>query len=409
VAGGAGPVQLLIDHGQYEPDGDRKHLKYHILRRRSSECPDPRSGLWLGGASSSSHVQIASMDTGYRLALRCSLRRTRKCSHVDCGQHWTDWTLRGGLTWTSWLTAYSHFFFPKAISAGLLLLAMVVDFVAEISLTYYIAPTDILSNASEIANMPAGRIAQLCVGVLLVIAIASGVFVLPRLKRRFATAILLISFAVACRGVNQLEVYLEGASGFQMCHHGAPEALGAAVLQNERPARSSTHQMMWEERYYADWVEEREDSRQPSTPMNSAAAIAYQQLSLNSRDPHSLPDFILILVESWGQPTDDAIRQWSATPGAAVASAPAWRCRVPERRDVEPLGVSHPLASSIPARGMTLPSLNEIHVCLRTEFARLFAYRGAIWAGLIVHSRYSDGTVAQSLPRFTELLSNSMR
>ena len=200
-------------------------------------------------------------------------------------------------------------FLPRAISAGLLLLAMVVDFMAEISLTYYITPREILSNAREIEWMTARLIAQFLVGGLLCFAIASCAFLLPRLKRRLATALLLVLFALVCRGVKEWELHWEVPSGFQL-HRTAPQTVRAAVLRYGWTARSSTRQLISDERLDALRLEEESANKgQAEGPVESAAAVAYRQVLSDSRDPISLPDFVLIVVESWGQSSDEVIRQ----------------------------------------------------------------------------------------------------
>jgi hypothetical protein len=201
-------------------------------------------------------------------------------------------------------------FLPRAISACLLLIAILVDFLAEISLTYYIAPADILRNAPEIKVMPGWLITQLCVGVLLVLAIACGAFFLPRLRRRYVTAIFLIAFAVACRGVNALEAHWEASHGPHfLLHRAVRDTIERNGWRSERPARSSTRELIWQVREYPSLFGSAEKKGQPSVPMDSAAAAGYRWLDANSPNLHSLPDFVLIVVESWGNSSDPAIRQ----------------------------------------------------------------------------------------------------
>jgi hypothetical protein len=200
-------------------------------------------------------------------------------------------------------------FLPRAISAGLLLTAMVVDFLAEITVTYYMAPADILSNAPEVVSIP-GLITPLCVGAVLVLAVASTAFFLPRRNRqRFPTAILLVLFALVCRGAKQLELDWDARSGFWVRFSAAPHTTHAAAPRY-LPTRSSTRQLMFgPSDTFKDDVEWTINDEQASTPMESAAAVAYRRLSANSQDQRSLPDFVLILVESWGVSADQEIRQ----------------------------------------------------------------------------------------------------
>jgi hypothetical protein len=187
-------------------------------------------------------------------------------------------------------------FLPRAISASLLLLAILLDFLAQISRTYFITPAEFLSNIQEIGDMPARLIAQLCAGVFLILAITSGVFFLPKLKRRFATAFLLASFALVCRGGGALEEYFGGLP------------LQTGALDYERPTRS-IRVLISAECHEGDLIEEVENDRKASTPVQGAANAAYHWLSSNSRDARLRPDFVLVLVESWGKSTDQVLRQ----------------------------------------------------------------------------------------------------
>jgi hypothetical protein len=200
-------------------------------------------------------------------------------------------------------------FLPRALSACLLLLAILVDFLAEISSTFYLAPADILSNAPEIPSMSAGLIAQLSLGALLVLAIAIAVFFLPKVERRYATAILLASFALACRGTNALEEH-RLTTGPAVHQPGTvQDIIGPAGFRYELPARSSSRQLMWDERQDIFHVEASEDRGRSSTPVESAAAAAYRWVYAGSRAQRPLPDFVLVIVESWGNSTDETIRQ----------------------------------------------------------------------------------------------------
>jgi hypothetical protein len=201
-------------------------------------------------------------------------------------------------------------FVPRAVSAVLLLIAMVADFMAAICLTYYINPSEILNNALAAEVMPGKRIVFQCAMVLFAIAIAGAIWALPRPKRRFRTAVLLILFALATEAANQWVVYRKYPSAIRMVLHGSiPPIESAAALSNEKPARTSSVRLMHASRLN-DLIEEMaERDEGVSGPAQSAAAGAYRALTSISEEAGGPPDFVLVLVESWGESTDPAIRR----------------------------------------------------------------------------------------------------
>jgi hypothetical protein len=201
-------------------------------------------------------------------------------------------------------------FLPRAVSAVLLLMAMVADSMAAICLTYYINPSEILTNALSVEAMPGRRIVIQCAMVVLSIAVVGALWALPRPKRRFRTAVLLILFALASEAGNQWVVYRKYPSAIRMVLHGGmPPIESAAALSNEKPARTGAVRLMHASRLN-DLIDDLAESDEGvSGPAQSAAAGAYRALTSISEKAGSQPDFVLVLVESWGESTDPAIRR----------------------------------------------------------------------------------------------------
>jgi hypothetical protein len=199
-------------------------------------------------------------------------------------------------------------FVPRAVSAVLFLMAIAVDFLSAICKTYYVTPREILSNAPEVVDMPSRRIALLGSILLLSLAIAGATFFLPRLRRRLTAATLLIVFAVGCVATDVWQEYRGNPAGVRLIlrlEH--PQALPVGYLRHELPARESVLSLMRSART-DDAVEAAENGGRAGAPAQSAAQNAYELLKSNAQDSQTLPDFVLILAESWGQSSDAAIR-----------------------------------------------------------------------------------------------------
>jgi hypothetical protein len=97
-------------------------------------------------------------------------------------------------------------FVPRIMAATLLLLVISADLIGAVSKTYYLSPTDCLTNILSLHQLPATRLsagAAVLVLLLLITAIAaSASFATIAGKPRWRAAVCLVAFAVAAVSVD---------------------------------------------------------------------------------------------------------------------------------------------------------------------------------------------------------------
>ncbi len=92
-------------------------------------------------------------------------------------------------------------FLPRALAAALLLLVIATDLISGVSKTYYLSPTECLSNFTSLHQLPATRLIVVAAVAFLFLCVVAIAAYLPvrnvRKDHRGRTAARLIVFIVA--------------------------------------------------------------------------------------------------------------------------------------------------------------------------------------------------------------------
>lgn len=196
---------------------------------------------------------------------------------------------------------------PRLVTAGLLVAATVVDVLVALCQTYYLLPAEAASNLSAIEQMPQRRI-EGYVGLGLVMGLlAVGSMFLPRgARRRTGTAIALVVLLALLAAGSRLEQ--RPGEGHRL----------SIVLAPQPDTVLSWHGLRQPlMRLPSRWLINAENYRLFKPEVPATARISADETS--ARDSGSafmdaafsegeFPDVVLILVESWGQAVDPAIR-----------------------------------------------------------------------------------------------------
>jgi hypothetical protein len=197
-------------------------------------------------------------------------------------------------------------FLPRALTFLLLLLAVVADFVHAACATYLFSPSEFV-NSIRFGGMLSTTRAALMAGTLasVVMVCLLAMLCIPRSigrgQRRVAAAALLVLLLLIVPSIQAMANHGRLLSG--------DEDVSTAMLIRV-PSLSLIQRQWIYERY------RRGERLEGMFAMPSASAIALGHLRdfvpRGSADPagqNELPNFVQILVESWGWPKDDALRK----------------------------------------------------------------------------------------------------
>jgi phosphoglycerol transferase MdoB-like AlkP superfamily enzyme len=215
-------------------------------------------------------------------------------------------------------------FVPRILATALLVLVVCADLISSVSKTYYIAPSECLSNAGYLAEFPASRqqtMAGLCLLVLLTAAVAAFIPVATmRRSHRLRAAACLIAFILLCGALDCVSIFRE---------------TGHVSLSFARPTdtnRYSNFHHLWLSRYPSLRLVKNERmfgisrSAAPASPpaylpTQSAADMGLIAMDLDNLDkaktPLQAPNLVVVVVESWGLGTDLSVRNSLVQPYAA--------------------------------------------------------------------------------------------
>ena len=206
-------------------------------------------------------------------------------------------------------------FVPRVLAATLLLLVIAADLIGAVSKTYYLSPTDCLTNIFSLHQLPATRLfagAAVLVLLFLITAIAaSASFATIIGKPRWRAAGCLIAFAAAAVSFDYAGMVHEAG------HMSNP-------FRGARPTdvnRFSEFTNLWIARYPSIrlWRDQRlfgrHDTQSDGLAVLSATAMATRSMRL-AAEKHTgeMPNLVLVIVESWGLETDSSIRNFLVGP-----------------------------------------------------------------------------------------------
>ena len=192
-------------------------------------------------------------------------------------------------------------FLPRAATCLLLMLAIAVDFIGAACTTYLFSPSEFINSMRFGGMLSTTEAAAISVTLFLVVLICllaalSVPHSFMHLERRCAAGMLAASLVV---------LSLVQA----ICSPGHPFA-GEERSFLRMPSESLVHRQWIYERY------QRGDRLSNMHAMPSASAIALHSVpnSPTSMPGRFAPNFVQILVESWGNPKDEALRKALAAP-----------------------------------------------------------------------------------------------
>jgi len=212
-------------------------------------------------------------------------------------------------------------FVPRFFAATLLVLVILADLIGSVSKTYYIAPSECLSNAGYLSAFPASRLlgmAGICLLVLLTATLAAS-FPVATLSRshRVRTAACLVTFIFLC-------VALDGVSIFRETGH-----VSFSIGRPSDTNRYSDFHHLWLSRYPSLRLVKNERmfgrgrSAEPASstaypPAQSATAMGLISKALDkAKTPLQGPNLVVVVIESWGLGTDLSVRSSLVQPYAA--------------------------------------------------------------------------------------------
>jgi hypothetical protein len=211
-------------------------------------------------------------------------------------------------------------FLPRILAAALLLLVIAADLTSGVSKTYYLSPTECLSNFHSIHELPVTRliaVAWVAALILLITAIAAS-FPAATIRKsyRHYTATCLIAFiAVALSGDYVVVVRETGhmSNPFRMVR--PSDANKFSDTTNLWLSRYPMIRLVRDQRLF---VRGRASTSQPDlSPVESATAKALRSVNLaTGKLRQEMPNIVLIVVESWGFGNDSSLRNALVRPYA---------------------------------------------------------------------------------------------
>jgi hypothetical protein len=205
-------------------------------------------------------------------------------------------------------------FVPPALSAALLLLAIAADLISAVSKTYYLPPSECLMNLGALAELPGARLGEavgLIAVTLLILAVAL-FFPVKKIRGAYRSyaALCLIGFAVVSVSADCVSVVRETGrvpNPFGGMRPG--DANKFSDYGNLWIARYPSLRLARNERLFGGGRNTVNASPGGAKPIASAAAVALRTAGIDSgRGPQEMPNFVLVLVESWGLDSDASVR-----------------------------------------------------------------------------------------------------
>ncbi len=201
-------------------------------------------------------------------------------------------------------------FLPRTIAGLLLLLVSAADLISGVSKTYYLSPTECLSNFTSLQQFPAMRLIGVAVVAVLILLVAAIAIALPvarmRGTYRRGAATGLIAFIA-------LGLSLDCAAVVRETGH-IPNPFD--VTRPTDSDRYSETSNLWMSRYPLIRLvrderlfgRNRDASRPDFSPVPGAIAVAVSAQLVEAKRGQEKPNVVLVLLESWGIEKDSSVR-----------------------------------------------------------------------------------------------------
>jgi Sulfatase len=225
--------------------------------------------------------------------------------------HWLDLLPLGWLCLEYAGVGLLALFLPQTLAAALLLLVIAADLISGVSKTYYLSPTECLSNFTSLHQLPASRLIVMVAVAFLILCVAAIAAYLPvgniRTDHRGRTAAGLIVFMAVALSVDCGAIVRETGrlpNPFQMARPG--DANKYSDLHNLWISRYPVIRLVRDQKLFGH---ARASASQPdSSPVPSAMALALSATNLTAGEISHQPNVVLVLLESWGINQDLDVR-----------------------------------------------------------------------------------------------------
>jgi hypothetical protein len=210
-------------------------------------------------------------------------------------------------------------FLPSILSAFLLVIAIPLDLVEAICKTNDLTPSEVTRNGYYFLSFSSTRIVWIAITGIIILATALWAAILhtnrDRLFRRAKTALCLILFAVLCTSIDAVtsSAGTGRAPNVLRAFKGA-DTLATSYFTHPRVVRSPAWWWIRSQLYSVNLHRAGQIAREHILPMRSASSAGIASLQYISRRSGQQPNFVLIIVESWGMPLDSTLRNALVAP-----------------------------------------------------------------------------------------------
>jgi hypothetical protein len=207
-------------------------------------------------------------------------------------------------------------FVPCLFSALLLLLLIAADLVCGVSQTYYLSPTECLLNIGSVHELSTFRL-LIVAAVIALALLVSGIaarfpFGVIRGAYRLRAAACLVVFAAVCLSVDCTKAIRKTGkvpNPFHLALEAQNDAAQLSYFNESYVSRLPLIRLVRNEAKYADLRMKIHASPVKASPFPSAAAVAVRSeiFAADKKGPQ-MPNFVIVLVESWGLAADLSMR-----------------------------------------------------------------------------------------------------
>jgi hypothetical protein len=205
-------------------------------------------------------------------------------------------------------------FIPRILSAILLLIVIAADILSDVCKTYYLSPTDCLSNLVSLRDFSGARvlaIAAVLAATLLSVAFAA-LFPTKKIRgaQRAYAAISLLAFIFVAVSADYIEIAHETGHRPSLLRIARPSDTNKfSDYRNLWIGRYPALRLVLSQRYFGHPIGTSMSSHFDTSSVASAAAAAVPFLRPTSDRPGQ-PEYnlVLVLLESWGLSTDASLR-----------------------------------------------------------------------------------------------------
>jgi hypothetical protein len=205
-------------------------------------------------------------------------------------------------------------FIPRGLSATLLLIVTAADIISDVSRTYYLSPTDCLSNLASLRDFSSIRvlaIAAVLTATLLCVVIAAS-FPTKKIQgsQRAYAAASLLAFAFVAISADYIGIAHETGHLPSPLHIARPgDTNKFSNYKNLWIGRYPAFRLLLDQRYFGRSAGVGPSTRFDASSIASAAAVAVPFLGSASGKPAQQKyNLVLVLLESWGLSTDTSLR-----------------------------------------------------------------------------------------------------